>query len=285
MRALGIDVGVRKGLDLVLLEEADDGPEIEAARRGVRPEELPSIVQELAPDVVAIDAPPSWSTDGRSRAAERALRDFGIHSFGTPSSKRGGHPFYAWMEVGFQAFRAVAERFPRYRSGRQVRGTALEVFPHASAVVLAGCLPPPDASKRAWRSSVLRSRGVDASHLRSVDQVDAALAALTGLRALRGRFTALGDPLEGVIVVPEHALPPPPYRRCERPPRTDPQPHLPGLSPCACGDPACTAMTRSEFARGHDAKRKRLLWERARDGDDAVRELRRRGWDLPSELR
>jgi predicted nuclease with RNAse H fold len=287
VRSLGIDVGVRKGLDIVLLtaEGPEDGAVVEATRRGARPEDLPEIVAELAPDVVAIDSPPAWGSDGRSRAAERALREFGIQSFGTPSGNGGGHPFYEWMEVGFQAFRAIAERFPRYRSGRDVSGTALEVFPHASSVVLAGCLPQPDESKRRWRAAVLAARGVEVEKLRSADQVDAALAAFTGLRALSGRFTALGDPLEGVIVVPAHALPPPPYRRCERPPRRTRQPHLPGLAPCGCGDPSCTAMTKAEFARGHDAKRKRLLWLRARDGDEAVRELERRGWDLPPEMR
>ena len=287
MRSLGIDVGVRKGLDLVLLSNTEAGEEvtIEETRRRVRPEQLPAIVAELSPDVVGIDSPPSWGSNGRSRAAERALREFGIQSFGTPSGNGGSNPFYAWMEVGFQTFRAISDVFPRYRSGRNVRGTALEVFPHASSVVLAGCLPHPEESKRRWRAAVLVGNGVDARKLRSADQIDAALAALTGLQALRGRFTALGDPLEGVIVVPSHALPPPPYRRCERSRRRDRQPHLPGLTPCECGDPACTAMTKAEFARGHDAKRKRLLWIRARDGDEAVRELARRGWDLPPEMR
>jgi len=209
VRSLGIDVGVRKGLDLVLLAASDESYAIEATRRHVRPEDLPAVVDELVPDVVAIDAPPAWGSDGRSRAAERALREFGIQSFGTPTENRGGHPFYTWMEVGFQTFLSIAERFPRYRSGRNVRGQALEVFPHASGVVLAGCLPPPEETKRSWRAAVLRTQGVDAGRLRSVDQIDAALAALTGMRALEKRFTALGDPLEGVIVVPSHSLPPP----------------------------------------------------------------------------
>jgi len=63
------------------------------------------------------------------------------------------------------------------------------------------------------------------------------------------------------------------------------QPRLPGLSPCACQDPACHALTRQEFAPGHDAKRKTLLWERARTGQGALEELQRRGWELPPELR
>jgi hypothetical protein len=44
-------------------------------------------------------------------------------------------------------------------------------------------------------------------------------------------------------------------------------------------------MTNREFAPGHDAKRKSLLWEQARRGEEAIQELRRRGWELPPELR
>src|SRR5207302_1381491 len=142
----------------------------------------------------------------------------------------------------------------------RARNTAMEVFPHASAVVLAGCLPPPGSRKREWRSTVLAAEGVDVRGLRSADQVDAALAALTGVRALQGRFSALGDPREGVIVLPANRLPPGAYRRCAEASRPEGQPHLPGLSPCRCGDPSCGELTGSEFARGHDAKRKSLLW-------------------------
>jgi hypothetical protein len=44
-------------------------------------------------------------------------------------------------------------------------------------------------------------------------------------------------------------------------------------------------MTAAEFAPGHDSKRKSLLWELARQGQEAADELRRRGWELPPELR
>jgi hypothetical protein len=86
-------------------------------------------------------------------------------------------------------------------------------------------------------------------------------------------------------VLPARSLPPPPYRRCQAPDPFEEQPHLPGLSPCACGNSACSALTATEFARGHDAKRKSMLWATARVGDEAVQELRRRGWELPPEMR
>jgi predicted nuclease with RNAse H fold len=281
MRALGIDVGVRKGLDLVLLE---DGAIVESARH-VRVEEVAHLVRDLGPDVVAIDAPPMWASTGRSRLTERELRWFGIQCFNTPSDERmAEHPFYEWMTIGFAVFRAIDRSYPRYHGG-SVKGTAIEVFPHASAVVLAGCLPPKGMSPHAWRREVLRDEGIDATALRSADQVDAALAALTGRYALRRRFSAPGDPREGLIVVPAIALPAHPYRRGIARESGNGQPSLPGMSACACGNAACTAMTAREFAPGHDAKRKSSLWADARSGQEAVEELRRRRWALPPEMR
>ena len=43
--------------------------------------------------------------------------------------------------------------------------------------------------------------------------------------------------------------------------------------------------TAREFAPGHDARRKSSLWARAREGQEALDELRRRGWTIPPELR
>ncbi|HKI28492.1 MAG TPA: DUF429 domain-containing protein [Actinomycetota bacterium] len=282
MRALGIDVGIRKGLDLVLLGQ--DRTVLDTARR-VSVDDLHKLVPDFGPDVVAIDAPPAWASSGRSRLTERELRWFGIQCFNTPSDpKMAEHPFYEWMTIGFQAFRAIEDGFPRYRSG-PVKGSAIEVFPHATAVVLSGLLPPTGMSPHAWRRTVLRAQSVDAAALRSPDQVDAALAALTGLFALERRFSAPGDPREGKIVVPSATLPARPYRRATAPAPAREQPSLPGLAPCACGDPACTALTGREFAPGHDAKRKSALWARARQGQDAVDELRRRKWAIPPEMR
>ncbi len=282
VRALGVDVSATRGLDLVLLDE--DATILDTHKR-VAPSELPGIAETAKPDVVAIDSPPAWGVTGGSRRTEKELRRFGIQSYGTPSDpKKAKNAFYEWMGVGIAAFEAIAPMFPRYKNG-PVRGTAIEAFPHASAVVLAECLPPAGVSKGVWRRSILRAHDVAADELRSIDQVDAALAALTGVFALRGRFTALGDPLEGVIVIPTRTLPATTYRRGVEIPEPDAQLHLPGLAPCACGQPDCTELTRSEFAPGHDAKRKSALWKLVRSGDEAVQELKRRGWELPSEVR
>lgn len=281
MRALGIDVGDdRKGFDLVLL---DEGLVPVARHRRVRLDQLGELVRGLRPDVVAIDSPPAWALDGAtSRRTEQEIARLGIRCFRTPPASVGrDHPFYGWMRNGIAAFAAVARAgYPRFRGG-DPRGTALEVFPHGSAVVLAGCLPPRRVNKRAWRAEVLRMAGVAVRELRSLDQVDAALAALTGLRALRGELFAPGDPREGLIVLPRRTIPAR-FPRAVLRPREGVQGWF--FRPCGCGDPGCAALTRSEFAPGHDAKRKARLWRLARDGQEALEELRRRGWELPPEL-
>jgi predicted nuclease with RNAse H fold len=281
MKALGVDVSEKRGLDLVLLDES-----LRPRVRGQATlEQLHELLLKWQPDAVAIDSPPAWGRAGGSRQAEAALRRLGIQSYGTPSDpQKQEHRFFGWMKSGMAAF-AVCEKagFPRYHEG-SVHGTAFEVFPHATSVVLSGALPPRGSSKKDWRSAVLRARGVELAQLTSLDLIDAALAAITGLLALRGEFVALGDPEEGTIVLPDRTLPERPYPR-SRPQANDDQLNLPGLSPCACEAPDCREKTSSEFAPGHDAKRKALLWDRARGGHDAVGELKRRGWELPPELR
>jgi predicted nuclease with RNAse H fold len=227
MRSLGVDVGVRKGLDLLLL---GGDRRVLATERRHPVERLASTVRELEPDVVAIDAPPAWGASGHSRRTERELHRLGIRCFDTPSDPaRAEHPFYTWMAVGFRAFESISSPFPRYAGGGSVSGRAIEVFPHASAVVLAGHLPPRGTSLHAWRRGVLGEQGVDGSVLRSADLVDAALAALTGAFALEGRFTATGDPVEGQIVLPIFALPDRPYARPQdgRPARVPPRVEVP----------------------------------------------------------
>ena len=231
----------------------------------------------------------AWGRDGRgSRLTERELRRFGIHSYGTPSSDpaRGSHPFYEWMRVGFGVFESAGRcGFPRYASGA-AKGTADGGLPtrlRGGAVRRAPGAADTQARVPARGAGDPR-RGRDRTAVGRPDRRGGARGAHP-VGAHHGQRFAPGDPREGVIVLPARTLPPPPYWRATRPPDPDMQPHLPGLSPCACGDPTCSALTASEFAPGHDAKRKSLLWSVARDGDAAVSELRKRGWELPLELR
>jgi predicted nuclease with RNAse H fold len=285
LKSLGIDVSARRGLDLVLIEAPPS--RIGRCKPHVTLEALSGIIQEWRPDVVAIDSPPAFGRAGGARLAERELLRLGIHSYGTPSDPdKLRATFYDWMRVGFEVFeRCDGLGYGRYSGGAAVEGAAAEVFPHASAVVLSGGLPPLGVGKQAFRRAALERHGVTSSSLGSLDLVDAALAALTGLFALRGECSTVGDPDEGVILLPG-PRPEAPFRRCPTsPPEAESQRHLPRLAACACGDPTCRALTDREFAPGHDAKRKSLLWKQARLGQEALEELHRRAWEIPPELR
>ena len=279
MRALGIDVGGerRKHLDIVVM---DADRQIAVVGSRVPVSRLASVLEDHRPDIVCIDAPPAWAPGGaRSRTTERELKLLGIQAYYTPNKVEGErNEFYAWMRNGMAAFRAADRAgFPVFRGGA-IRGHAVEVFPHASATVLAGCLPPArqtQAAKRAWRAGILRAQHVPTAQLQTLDQVDAALAALTGIIALglRDPF-APGVPEEGRIVLPARVVPAAGYRRCapSRGSATEPL-----ITFCACG---CGTQTKPgrEFRSGHDRKLMAQLERAVADGDRARTELERRGW-------
>lgn len=278
MRAIGIDVGGehRKHLDVVVM---DAERQIAAVGSRVPVGRLTALLADHPADVVCIDSPPAWAPPGaRSRTTERELKLLGIQAYYTPDQPTGeANAFYDWMRNGMAAFRA-AERagYPIYRAG-SIADHALEVFPHASATVLAGCLPPSRQSagaKRAWRAGVLRAHHVPTSQLQTLDQVDAALAALTGLIALELRDPfAPGMPEEGRIVLPARVVPAAGYRRCA-PVEIATEPLI---RFCACG---CGEATRPgrEFRPGHDRKLMVQLQRAVAEGDRARGELERRGW-------
>ena len=207
---LGIDVSARRGLDLVVL---DVGRQLAADPVRILADtvagQLEDTLKRLAPSVIAIDAPSQWGIAGPTRSAELSLRRRGLSCYSTPSDpSRRSHPFYAWVLVGL-AVHEAADRagFPVYDGHGPVAGRAVEVFPHAAAVALRGMRPPPGwrrtaSGKRAWRLAALAAAGVVDHRLRSQDQIDAALAAVTASAALAGAVDVLGDPVDGVIVVP-----------------------------------------------------------------------------------
>jgi predicted nuclease with RNAse H fold len=199
MIAVGVDVAEeRKGLDLVAF---DLDRHVVANHGRLTVDGVAGLVlDKLRPAIVCIDSPAGWSRSGRSRQAERDLARLRISAFATGADP-GDHPFYKWMRVGFSVFEAVADRYPLFR-GDEPYGRAAEVYPNASASFLAGRSRGKAESKVEFRRQVLRTCGVDDAPLRGIDRVDAALAALTGLLAVEGRWTCVGDPDEGVILLP-----------------------------------------------------------------------------------
>jgi len=193
--AIGIDVAATRGCDVVALGP-DRGP-TPIGRVHTGPD-LVALLADLRPAVVAIDAPPGWADPG-PRSAERALARRGISVFATPDATRGAdNPFYAWMRTGFVMHAAARDL------GTPV---ALETFPHAVAVALRGTRPEGSllkrpAEKRRWRRAALEAAGFTTTRLRTIDEIDAALCAVTGWYHLEGRTETFGDGTDGVIVVP-----------------------------------------------------------------------------------
>jgi predicted nuclease with RNAse H fold len=190
--ALGIDVGLRR-LDVVAL-----GSDRTLAADPVRctADELDVVVEDFAPAIIGIDCPPEWAPPDRRRACEAALTATGISLYSTPTAARADHPFYGWMHHGMDAFR-VCEA-----AGYRRNVTLFEVFPHATTCALLGRRPDKTQTKKAVRRGVLHEQGVVDPRLRTTDQIDAALVALTGVFALAGRTVTFGDAVDGVILVP-----------------------------------------------------------------------------------
>ena len=278
--SLGIDVGgPKKGFDLVVLDQRRVPLDV---IRGAGLAQVTEVISRRKPTVIAVDSPPKWGANGRSRLTERELARLNIHAFPTPSAAHSDDPMFDWMRQGIQVFECCAELgYPLFNGGT-FRKRSIEVFPHATAAVLAGCLPPKGTTKRVWRERVLRLQRVTTDSLTTMDAMDAALAALTGLLALDGHASYLGDIREGVIVVPTRALAPR-YRRGEM---TQDGGTTKMFAWCVCGEDGCDRLVPvgNEFAAGHDAKRKSRLWQQVRDGRTSEEELERRGWRLPPEI-
>lgn len=201
--AVGIDVAEpRKGLDLVAL---DRDRNLLSRRSRLSVSDAVTLTLALEPAIVCIDSPSAWSTSGPSRQAERELARIGIQSYRTGPDP-GDHPFYRWMRTGFELFEGLAPAYPLYCGGDPTQRAA-EVFPHATACLLAGRLRDRATPKHVFRKQTLRRAGVRSRGLATPDQIDAALAALTGLIALDGGHCVVGDPDEGVILLPVRRLP------------------------------------------------------------------------------
>jgi hypothetical protein len=285
---LGVDVSLGRGLDVVLLE---DGVVKETWSRLGR-SHLTDLLRHHRPLAVGIDAPPrpglgllrieaeraalpvppAPGTHLARRVAEYELSRRGIGSHQTHYDETR---LFSWMTAGFETYAAAAEAgYPAYLGRGRKQRAAFEVFPYASYVALSGCLSPGRRWRVEWRRGVLTEAGVEGLPEDAlIDVVDATCAALTAERFLRGEGSLVGDPREGVIVLPGPGLQER-YRRCAPPPGGSVQePAAPRLCECGCGGPV-----RRRFLPGHDTKLRSRLLRDLRAGQAASRELARLGW-------
>ena len=197
---VGIDVGgPKKGFHAVALS----GTKLLVKFRSADPATIAHWCREQGAEVIAIDAPCRWRRPGGpARAAERKLAEIRISCFSTPTEEQAsGHPFYSWMLAGQELYAALASVYPLYDRGLRKGRVAIETFPQAVACALAGSIV--SAKKKVpIRRELLSRTGLQSSDFRNIDEVDAALCALSAEGFLRGEFMRFGDPAGGFIIVP-----------------------------------------------------------------------------------
>ena len=228
---VGIDLAAGRGTTEVAalcLNAGDPLPVFDpAAHRAVQTdEEIVELVAAARPVVIALDAPLSLPSvvAAALRGEVKPPQGFTDNSPYTRAAERD--PLWGRLRVrplpvsflGGLTFRAIA-LLPKLRA-RQPAATIIEVFPTASLRVLGirpaapagGARHRPAKASAAARMVVqqgLRAlvAGIPApdAHLLEADLLDALAAALTALAYVRGASVAVGDPVEGQIVLPRSA--------------------------------------------------------------------------------
>lgn len=206
--AVGIDVGARrKGFHAVAIA----GGHLADCLAVQEVEELSRWCRKKEAQVIAIDAPCRWSSDGHSRPAERALMQRGIFCFSTPTRERAeAHPkdYFGWMINGMALYRALADRYPLCATvSASNQPCCFETFPHAITWRLRGGRAVA-SRKRKERRELLEMAGIDLSPWTNIDFIDAALCALAAYHAaMGGACEVFGEPATGMIIVPERFTP------------------------------------------------------------------------------
>lgn len=137
------------------------------------------------PAAVAIDAPLSLPSRGNLRQADASLIARGFRVF---------PPTFASMKALTARGMRIADEL------RAKRIKVIEIHPRTSGAILFGS---PD--RPVWVSE-LQKRGWKLKSEASEHEIDAMVAALTGWLWLRGKSEGVGNPREGVIVIPRGRL-------------------------------------------------------------------------------
>jgi predicted nuclease with RNAse H fold len=159
----------------------------------------------------------------RMRVCDTLLFRRGLPLYPVPRAGQQRTAWEAWIYVGFELFRALGPlgRYEPDNRGRYegtvgdaalVHGRLFETYPDAIFCALLGHRPSP--KRTPWglqqRIAALKQRGVvdmdGGLWHRTLDELDACAAAYTAYALGAGFATWVGDPQEGVIVLPGQEL-------------------------------------------------------------------------------
>ncbi len=199
----GIDIGgEKKGHHLVILR----GIDILCNTTSRNPDELLRYCKEHQVIAVGIDAPCQWSSGLAARTAEKELARRGISCFATPVRDRAlasVSGFYDWMLNGERVYEAFIEHYSLFAGIESPQARiCFETFPHAITCALLGREIASAKHKRVQRRLLLENAGVNTQSLKTIDDIDAALCALSANYLLDGNADVFGDQESGFIVVP-----------------------------------------------------------------------------------
>lgn len=168
------------------------------------------------PEVIAIDAPCSVSHGllahskdrvklyaGRVCDLELMKRAIPLYQVPQQRSRVDG-----WMEVGYQLYDLLLERGYALPRAQGTPGSVIEIYPYSGFATLLGGRPAKKSTAEgiAQRVAVLEQQGLDWDGRSDHDSLDALVGALTGLRYLESRATAVGDPSEALLWLPVATL-------------------------------------------------------------------------------
>lgn len=143
--------------------------------------EIEDLCVRERPDVVAVDAPLSLPKRGGLRKADASL------------IKRG----FRLLPPALGGMKALTERGMCLANELRGKGMrVIEIHPRTSGIILFG-----KSTRKAWGRE-LEKCGLKLVRGVSEHEIDAAIAALTGMLRLQGKTEEVGEAREGVIVIP-----------------------------------------------------------------------------------
>jgi predicted nuclease with RNAse H fold len=238
----GVDVAAKRGSNLCVLEESGDGSLKPTFYERGTVRQVDAAVKALGNDVVvALDAPqrprmPELLAEASlrerldlprdkyktGRVCEAQLRRKNLPSYPTPAPKEDTKP---WMQCGFELFGLLGEWLPLYQppdDGNDYEARVpqnacrqfqlVETYPDAAFCTLLLCRPlkKKDPPGMVQRIDALEKNGVVKADAclwdRTMDEIEACVAALTAYRFARGAASWIGHPKEGVMVLPVKEL-------------------------------------------------------------------------------